>query len=173
MVIPHGHYRRAYGVALPSEEARRRLDLTGDTRVALFFGDLRPYKGLETLLTAWQKLSPRGAVLLIVGQPHDVEYTAKLRQMAEGLPGVRIVDRFIPPDEVPLYFSAADAVVLPFRAVQTSGSVILAMSYGRPVIAPRLGDVPEASRRAQMICCSHAATLTICSESWRRRWATI
>jgi glycosyltransferase involved in cell wall biosynthesis len=143
-VIPHGHYRRAYDVALPCDEARRQLDLAGDAKAILFFGFLRPYKGLETLLAAWRKLSPSGAELLIVGQPHDAAYTVKLRQMAEGRPGVRIVDRFVPSAEVPLYFSAADAVVLPFRMVQTSGSVILAMSYGRPVIAPRLGEVPEA-----------------------------
>jgi len=50
---------------------------------------------------------------------------------------------FIPDEELPVLLGAADAVALPFRDILTSGSAILAMSYGRPVIAPSLGCLPE------------------------------
>jgi glycosyltransferase involved in cell wall biosynthesis len=142
-VIPHGHYRGAYGPLQPSADARRRLGLSGQARVILFFGFLRPYKGLELLLSAWRKLNVRDAILLLAGESLIPGYTAELARLIQATPGVRHLDRFAPPDEVAVLFSAADAVVLPFRAVQTSGSVLLAMSYGRPVIAPRLGELPE------------------------------
>ncbi len=142
-VIPHGHYREAYGPLLARADARQRLGLPGDVRVVMFFGLLRPYKGLELLLDAWRKLNPHDALLLVVGQPQQPAYAAELAQRVQATPGAWLVDRFVPAGEVPAFFSAADAVVLPFRAVQTSGSLLLAMSYGRPVIAPRLGELPE------------------------------
>ena len=68
-VVPHGHYRAAYGPAMEAAEARRRLGLPLNARVLLFFGFLRPYKGLESLIAAWRKLcavrcgaADRGAV---------------------------------------------------------------------------------------------------------------
>jgi glycosyltransferase involved in cell wall biosynthesis len=142
-VIPHGHYREAYAPPLPSRDARQRLGLPGDARVILFFGFLQPYKGLELLLDAWRKLNAQNATLLVVGQSRKADYAAELAGQIRATPAARLLDRFVPPDEVPLFFSAADAVVLPFRDVQTSGSMLLAMSYGRPVIAPRLGELPE------------------------------
>ncbi len=142
-VIPHGHYREAYGPPLPGPDARQRLGLPGDARVFLFFGYLRPYKGLELLLDAWRELSPPGTRLLVVGQSQKADYAAELAKRIAAAPGAQLLDRFVPPGEVPVFFSAADVVVLPYRAVQTSGSLLLAMSYGRPVIAPRLGELPE------------------------------
>jgi glycosyltransferase involved in cell wall biosynthesis len=109
--------------------------------VILFFGFLRPYKGLEMLLQAWREVPARGAVLLVVGQSQTPDYSAVLARLAQAAPRAQVLDRFVPPDEVRVFLSAADAVVLPFRAVQTSGSVLLAMSFGRPIIAPRLGEL--------------------------------
>ena len=68
---------------------------------------------------------------------------ADLRTAAAGDPRISMQLRSIPDDEMQLYLRACDAVVLPFRDVLTSGSAILAMSFGRAVIAPRLGCLPE------------------------------
>ncbi len=59
------------------------------------------------------------------------------------MPGVVWHNRRISNYEMPLYLGAADVVALPFERIQTSGSVLLAMTFGKPVIAPRLGDLPE------------------------------
>ena len=143
-VIPHGHYRDAYSPPLPSADARQRLGLPGDARVILFFGFLRPYKGLELLLDAWRKVKhAQRACCSSSANPRERTMPPSWLGGSQATPGARLLDRFVPPDEVPVFFSAADVVVLPFRAVQTSGSMLLAMSYGRPVIAPRLGELPE------------------------------
>jgi beta-1,4-mannosyltransferase len=141
--IPHGHYRNVYGGSLAPSVARERLGLETFPRVALFFGFLRPYKGLELLFRAWRRLDARDAVLVVAGQSLDPMYTRNLKRLTEGSPRIRLVDRFIADCEVPAFLSAADFVVLPFDRVQTSGSVVLAMSYGRPIVAPRLGELPE------------------------------
>ena len=86
-VIPHGHYREAYGPPLPGPDARQRLGLPGDARVFLFFGYLRPYKGLELLLDAWRELSPPGARLLVVGQSQKADYAAELAKRIAAAPG--------------------------------------------------------------------------------------
>ncbi len=112
-------------------------------RVILFFGFLRPYKGLEMLLQAWREVPRTARCCLVVGQSQTPDYSAVLARLAQAAPTARLLDRFVPPDEVRVFLSAADAVVLPFRAVQTSGSMLLAMSFGRPIIAPRLGELAE------------------------------
>jgi len=141
--IPHGHYREAYPPPVGPAEARRRLNLPRAGRVFLFFGMIRPYKGLELLLRAWRRSVPEHATLLIAGACEDAEYTEKLRRLAAGLPSVRLSLERVPDESVPDFFSAADVVVLPFERIQTSGSLILAMSYGKPVVASRLGELPD------------------------------
>jgi len=72
----------------------------------------------------------------------------KLETLARETTNVRLDIRSIPNEELPLLFGAADVVVLPFRQVLTSGSMLLAMSYGRPVIAPRFRELSETLREA-------------------------
>jgi glycosyltransferase involved in cell wall biosynthesis len=59
------------------------------------------------------------------------------------LPNVRFQPGFVPDADVHRYFSAADVVVLPFEKVLTSSSVALATAFGKPVVAPRLGEIAE------------------------------
>ncbi|QZZ20416.1 glycosyltransferase [Leptothermofonsia sichuanensis E412] len=143
-VIPHGHYREAYGAAINALEARRLLNLPLTGRLYLHLGMLRPYKGIEHLLQVWQEQKSilEGNTLVIAGKPLDAGYGEKLERLA-ALAGAILHSGFIEGDRIPLYFSAADVVVLPFKAILTSGSLILAMSYGKPVIAPRTDTIVE------------------------------
>jgi glycosyltransferase involved in cell wall biosynthesis len=142
VVIPHGHYRAAYSPAPATNAARSSLDLPMDKRTVLFLGMVRPYKGLDSLLEAWRKLSPLNAQLLIAGGVSG-PYRQHIEDLISQTSDVIWHNRWIPTDEIPTYFGAADVVALPFEQIQTSGSVMLSMSYGKPVIAPRLGDLPE------------------------------
>ncbi|HEV2761678.1 MAG TPA: glycosyltransferase, partial [Pyrinomonadaceae bacterium] len=143
-VIPHGHFR-VYGSLTDPLEARRRLGLPPEGRVFLNFGMLRPYKGVERLLKLWREHAAEfaGDTLVVAGKPVDESYGETLSRLAVGVPGVHLNPRFVRDEDVPLYFSAADVVVLPFENILTSGSLILAMSYERPVVAPDLGGVRE------------------------------
>jgi glycosyltransferase involved in cell wall biosynthesis len=145
VVIPHGHYRAIYPSKINLKIARQHLNLRQDGKVYLNLGMLKPYKGLETLLQYWQN-NPgfrQHNTLLIAGQALDHNYAISLAEKSLGITNVILREMFIEDDELHYYFSAANVVVLPFKSVLTSGSLVLAMSFGKPVIAPRLGGIPE------------------------------
>jgi beta-1,4-mannosyltransferase len=140
-VIPHGNYVGVYPAGLPREERRRQLRLTDDDIAVLFFGNMRPYKGVDELLAAWPALHGTRARLIAAGECHD----EGLKRALHGTATTFVTER-IPDDQVASLFGAIDVVCAPFKAVTTSGSVLLALSFGRPVVAPRTGallDLPE------------------------------
>jgi glycosyltransferase involved in cell wall biosynthesis len=147
MVIPHGSYIGLYGPPRDPAASRAALGLPSNGRVLLNLGTLRPYKGIEDLLTAFARLpaSERGT-LLIAGAPKDRAYAAAIERQAAALPGVRLHARFIPDEQLPVYLAAADVVVLPYHALLTSGVLLWALSYARPVVAPAFGAVRELIR---------------------------
>jgi beta-1,4-mannosyltransferase len=146
-VIPHGNYVGAYPEPLPRERARGGLDLPQDARVLLFLGALREYKGVLELVRAVRALPDPDVHLVVAGSPRarsaGPDLTGPLTTAAAGDPRIHLRLDFVPDREVSALLSAADAVVVPFRDVLTSGSVILAMSFGRAVVAPALGCLPE------------------------------
>lgn len=144
-IVPHGHYREVYGSAIDQVEARKELGLPLIGRIYLNLGMLRPYKGLERLLKIWSENREilAGDTLLIAGKALDEAYGLKLSQLAAQTKGVILYSKFVEENKMHLFFSAADVVVFPFENILTSGSLILAMSYGKPIIAPRLGGIPE------------------------------
>lgn len=144
-VIANGHYREVYNPLVNQIEARKELGLPLEGRIYLNQGLLRPYKGVERLLKIWRdnKALFEKDTLLIAGKPLDEEYNTKLAQLSAQVPGVVLYPKFVEDTKINLFFSAADVVVLPFEKILNSSSVILAMSYGKPVIAPRLGGIAE------------------------------
>ena len=145
-VIPHGHYRDAYGRPPSRSDARSRLGLPQEAFVYLFFGGIRPYKNVPGLLQAFDRLSEPNAHLLVAGRPSE-GVTARALRERTGNPRVHWHLGFIPAADVPTYLSAADAIVLPFHSIQNSGSVLLALSFDRAVLAPRQGALPEIQRQ--------------------------
>lgn len=144
-IIPIGNYRDVYQPLVDSVIARKILNLTNMGRIYLYFGMLRPYKGVEQLIKAWNENQEwlTGNTLLVVGKAENPAYARHLEDMARASQGITVVPQFIPDNELHLYYSVADIVVLPFVKVLNSSSLILAMSYDKPVIAPRLGGIPE------------------------------
>jgi glycosyltransferase involved in cell wall biosynthesis len=142
-VIPHGHYQGAYADSVSRTEARHRLGLPEDVRVVAFVGWVRPYKGVAELVEAFGRVDEPAARLLIAGQALDDGYASRLRELAAADPRVQITLGFVPDEELQVYLRAADVVAAPFLEILTSGSVLLAMSFERAVIAPRRGCVAE------------------------------
>lgn len=130
-------------VSLSGEEAKRELGLQG--RTILFFGFVRPYKGLEILLQALPEVVERvGAHLLVVGEfwTDESHYTALIQDL--GLEGhVTIVNRYVPNEKVGLYFAASDVVVLPYVEATQSAVVPIAYSFHKPVITTDVGGLAE------------------------------
>lgn len=142
IVLPHPLYDH-FGAAMPQNEAQRALGIAAGQRVLLFFGFIRDYKGLDLLIEAMAAL-PKDHVLVIAGEPYGD--MAKYHYAIERL-GLRdrVIDRirYIPDQEVPLYFSAADAVVLPYRSATQSGITAIAQHFQKPVIATDVGGLKE------------------------------
>jgi glycosyltransferase involved in cell wall biosynthesis len=139
-VIPHGAFD--YLTRLP-EEKPLPAELEGsEGPVVLFFGLLRPYKGLDTLLDAFRRLD--GAELWIVGNPRmDVE---TLRRQADGASGrVRFLTRFVDDAEIPAIFRRADVVVLPYRDAEHSGVLYTGLAFGKPMVLSAVGGFPEVA----------------------------
>ena len=114
----------------------------------LFFGTVRPYKGLEDLIAAFDLLVEGGEGdyrLTIVGETWE-GWTAPAERIARSAHRDRItfVNRYVTDEEVDSAFRSADLVVLPYRRSSTSGPLMVAMSYGLPVVVTAVGGLPEA-----------------------------
>jgi glycosyltransferase involved in cell wall biosynthesis len=138
-VIHHGafeHVRTATPSPLPAP-----LDQV-DEPVVLFFGLVRPYKGVSTLLDAWRGVT--GAELWVVGRP--MIEMGPLRAAATG--SVRFVERYVPEHEVQAYFRRADVIVLPYERTERfdqSGVLATALAFGKPVVLTDIGGFPEVA----------------------------
>jgi glycosyltransferase involved in cell wall biosynthesis len=141
--VPHPVYE-IFGPAIPKARAQEQLSLP-PSPVLLFFGYIRPYKGLDVLLQALPLvLKHRSVILLVVGESY--EGTAHYLKRASDLGitnAVVLHTEYVPNDSVSMYFSACDAVVLPYRSATQSGIVQIAYQFGRPVIATDVGGLAE------------------------------
>lgn len=145
-VVPHGHFIDDYPNEVTADEARSRLDLDDDT-IFLFFGWIRRYKNVPLLVETFADLDADDARLLVAGNPRTDALAEEVSRAVEATSHAHARLEFVPDEEVQLYMNAADVVVVPFRTERqtmlTSGSVLLAMSFGKAVIAPRLGCVED------------------------------
>lgn len=144
-IIPHGHFIDVYRTDFTRKDARRELGIPQDAFAYGFIGGILPYKGIDELISAFERLSPENSWLLVAGGGPG-GYPERIRRRVAGRP--RIVSKIVDGDmqarnrDLLLFLEASDVAVLPFRATMTSGSVILALSRARPVIAPALGCLP-------------------------------
>ena len=145
-VVPHGNYIENYPNNVTQTEARSELGLKGDETVYLFLGQIRSYKGVPALIDAFSALEKDDARLIIAGNPRSEAYHRRLSQRVSEVDGIDYCPEFIPDDKLQFYFNAADVAVFPFRSVLTSGSVLLALSFGCPAVVPRLGNVGEITQ---------------------------
>jgi glycosyltransferase involved in cell wall biosynthesis len=141
-VIHHGAFD--YLTRLP-EERPLPPELEGaEGPVILFFGLLRPYKGIDVLLEAFRRVE--GAELWIAGNPRmDVE---PLRRLAAEAPGrVRFLPRFVEDAEIPAIMRRADLVALPYRDAEHSGVLYAALAFGKPLVLSAVGGFPEVAQQ--------------------------
>ena len=136
--IEFGHYISLYPNDISRGEARKRLTLAHDTQVLLFFGECLPYKNLEGLIGTFSRL-PQNVHLLIVGRFHNISYQTKIKaQAAASSPRIQIYPNYVPNEELQIYLRASDLIVAPYHKTLSSATTILAMSFGRPMVSPRM-----------------------------------
>lgn len=155
-VIPHGAFD--YLTRLPQEQPLPAELQGAEGPVILFFGLLRPYKGIDTLLEAFRELD--GGELWIVGNPRmDVRPLYELAAQVRG--SVRFVTRFIDDAEIPAIFRRADLVVLPYRDAEHSGVLYTGLAFGKPLVLSTVGGFPElaASGAVRLVASENPAAL--------------
>lgn len=149
-VIPFGIYTVLPDTALTPTEAKKKLGIGSEDRTVLFFGRIVPYKGLEYLLAAFEKVHARNPKyrLIIAGEPmkgHE-EYIAQIRRTIDGSAyRDRVICKlsFINDEETELYFKAADALALPYKEIFQSGVLFVGYTFGLPVIGADVGSFRE------------------------------
>lgn len=150
-VIPHGHYLGSYPDDLSRAEARRVLGLAESTRVAAFVGQIRAYKNVPHLIRTFRAL-PDGAAgdtaLVVAGRVKDDWLRRDLEEAAGGDRRVKLILNFVPDHEMQTYLNAADLVALPYKDILNSGSALLGLSFGRPVLVPARGAMEDLQRYA-------------------------
>jgi len=142
--LPHGPYDQH-----KAEGADPRREAPASSCNVLYFGVIRPYKGLEDLVAAFEALSPDevdGFWLTVVGEtwegwtlPGDMIARSKYRHR------ITFVNRYVTDEEVGGYFATADLVALPYRRSSASGPLHLAMSYGLPTVVSAVGGLTEVA----------------------------
>lgn len=149
-LIPHGPYDQYADAAggTGDEAAPAGSGADAVTRL-LYFGVIRPFKGVEDLLEAFESLTAEEAAgfqLTIVGETWEGwTRPAEMIAASRHFERIEFVNRYVADDEVAGFFAAADAVVLPYHRSSSSGPLHIAMSHGLPVVLSQVGGLIEAS----------------------------
>lgn len=135
----------SYGEPVERTKACQALGIDPAYRYLLFFGLIRPYKGLDLLLEAWESLPAQAypqVRLLIAGELYEPrsKYEPLLQRLGER---VLFHEGFIPDEKVRYYFSAADAIIQPYQSATQSGITQIAYHFERPMIVTNVGGLPE------------------------------
>jgi glycosyltransferase involved in cell wall biosynthesis len=141
-IAPHGNYHGVYPVSASREEARRALGYGPGDVVFLAFGLVRAYKRIDWILQAAHSALPRCPAMKVLVAGEILPQLGPVKLEPRG-PNVRLALERVPDTEVQRYFAAADFFVFANTRGLTSSSIILAMSFGVPVIAFGFGDASE------------------------------
>jgi beta-1,4-mannosyltransferase len=143
--VPHPSYRGAYPEGPDRDQARLSLGLTPDELVYAFVGAIRPYKGLTALLEAFDEVCTDGRPrrLVVAGNPDRSAAVTEAIDAALAHPNVLLYTGLLPAEEFATVLRAADIAVLPYRDALNSGVLMLALTFGLPVVAPAIPGVTE------------------------------
>ena len=151
-VVAHSSYRGCYPDRVNRERARDKLGIPRGDTVLLAFGQIRPYKGLDRLLDAFDAmvLDDPSLRLLVVGRPGRDSRVPTLVERLRNTPRVECRFHRIPDHRVQVWHRAADLAVTSYAGILNSGSFLLAESFDLPVVAPRAGALVERDGEAHV-----------------------
>ncbi len=143
-IIPIASKTNLASNLIPSQhEARQSLKIADDSFVFLFFGLIREYKGVSELLSVFTKVKNvhPNAILLIAGENKDDHFPSELMKYASNS---IITDlKYQSESTLSNYISASNVTVLPYKKVTTSSTALHSLSYGKPIVAPKIGPFTE------------------------------
>ncbi len=142
-VVPHANFIGYYKNEIGREESRQRLNIGDSAFVFLLSGWIRRNKGVLELIEGFKQLKQDQVQLIIAGKAHSEDIDADVRAQIMDRRNILYLNGFVPDDELQVYFSACDVVVLPYRNILTSAVALLAMSFGKACVASRRGCLSE------------------------------
>jgi len=142
IIVPEGDYKEYYLNSTNEEESKARLELAQNSKIILFIGYIKPYKGIESLIASfYENFKNNDYKLLLAGKVMNQTYFEVLANLIND-DRVIIHNKFINENDLQYYFNASYIVVLPFKKIENSGSVILAMGFKKLIVAPLVGVIP-------------------------------
>ena len=142
-VVPIGNYLECYENSITRQDARIKLNYKEDDFLFLFFGGIRPYKGIFELIDVFSKIENSKVRLLIVGNPSNDVTKKELIRRCQVDDRIRMYLQYVPENEIQIYMNAADVTVFPYTDILTSSSILLAMSFGKAIVVPQIGCISE------------------------------
>lgn len=140
IVSSHGHFNDVFPkIALSKEECRKELDIPTDKTIFLFPGTAKEYKGISILIDAFTKWANKKSVLIIAGKVSDEKIVMKAKKNKN----ILLHNLYISDSDLPKYFLAADWIIVPYKRILTSATILTAMGLGCAVIAPAMGTIPD------------------------------
>jgi len=138
-IVPHGTYSGAYSREV-LYDLHRKYGFDPDTPLFVYFGLMRPYKGVEQLVEAFTTIDNANVLICGGGAGEYVELLHKKIRLSDRN-NIAIEHRYISDEEIYTIFSQVDCVILPFQAITMSGVLILALTFRRPVITVNIGEM--------------------------------
>ncbi len=144
-ICPLPSYINYYRVNLTidSKEAKKRLNIDKNSIVFLFIGNIRRYKGIVEFARLFSNIKEKKRILLIAGRPFDKNINQQLINIVGRTNNIVYHPGFVADNKLHLYFSAADVVILPFKDVFNSASLLLAMSFKKAIITKKTKSIEE------------------------------
>ncbi len=148
-VIPHGHYKNWYPNTVTKIESRKFFNLAVTNNVFLMLGQLRPYKGVESLIEIFKNITNPSYKLIIAGKisKEESDYKSKLTKLINNDSKILFFPEFISDEQLQYYFNAADVVLLPYTNAENSGVLLLALSFNKTIAMPYFKFVAELEEK--------------------------
>lgn len=140
VVSAHGHFNELFpSNSLNKLDCRQKINLPTSKTIYLFPGAAKDYKGINELIEVFSSWNNQNALLLVAGKVTD----SVLQKIKSDTSSIVVHNRFIPDEELPLYFKAADWTIVPYRRILTSATILTAMGLGSAIISPNMGTLPD------------------------------
>lgn len=146
VLIPCVSFNRHFPDTISKAEARRRLGLEPSHFVVGHYGPSGRYKGTERVLELAAKTPETDVRFCMFGRCNEPSLEEKILVAGRALPNLKVNLDFIPDEELQVWFNACDVIVQPYLDITTSGTLMFAIAFRRPVIASPLGNVPDLVR---------------------------
>jgi glycosyltransferase involved in cell wall biosynthesis len=142
-VIPHGHYLDYYPNTTEREDARALLQVDPTAKVLLVVGRISAYKNVVRVIEQFRLIPNSNFTLIVAGESREDELTKQIETAAAQDRRIRLHLENVSDGSLQVFLNAANLVIIPYSNLLNSGTVFLSLSFGRPVLVPRVGSMTE------------------------------